>query len=175
MNGPWMSETGASRIRRFAAATCPGAGSVARVAGVARFVEKRPPGVTEARAREGDRRPRLGRGPRRWSAVRSERGADVAGFCVVVGHPLGCASVRRAGRLVLGSQLRRLAAVLEPSLPLVLAAHQFPIPGLRRPRRAAATNAKTAPAPASRPAATAASVAGTTFSCTGESACAGSP
>ena len=145
------------------------------VSGVARFVEKRPPSVTKAPARQGDRRPRLGRGPRRGPAVRSECGADVAGLRVVVGHPLGRASVRRAGRLVLGSQLRRLAGVLERSLPVVLGAHQLPVPGTRRPRRAAATKATTAPALASKPAATAASVAGTTFSCTGESALAGNP
>ena len=68
---------------------------------------------------------------------------------VVVGHPFGRASVRRAGRLVLWSQLRRLAAVLERSLPVVPGAHHFPVPGVRRPRRAAATNATTAPALAS--------------------------
>ena len=134
------------------------------VGSVSRLVQKRPLGVTKARARQGNRCSWLGGGPRRRLTGLSQRGADVTGLGVVVGHPRGLASLTGARGLVLRRQLRGLAAVLEPALPTVLAAHQLPPTGPRRESRAAATNATTAPALASSPAPTAARVAGTTFS-----------
>ena len=100
------------------------------VAGVASLVQIRPLGIAEVRAGEADRLARLGRGPRGRSAAAAQRGPDVAATGVVVAHPLGRACAGAVGRLLLG-------------------AHQVPPRVVVRPRRAAVTNARTVPAPAS--------------------------
>ena len=104
----------------------------AGIAGVARLVQIRPLGVAKVGARERDRRLRLGRGPRARSAARTERRSDVAGAGVVVGHPLGRPCAGGVRSLVLRSQLRRLAGVLEPVLRAALGAHQVPPPDVLR-------------------------------------------
>ncbi len=117
------SGSGAPRIRRFAAATWPGSRLGRRIIGVARFVEKRPLGVTKARARERDLRSRLGRGPR--PGRRASRA------------PGGCRGFRCRGRPPTRSGVRSMSREARPwgqvpaarrcpraSLPAVLGAHQ---------------------------------------------------